>query len=64
MTGFSDKEIKAELARRTLESKEREAQTLGVPSKGGIICLRCHNPMHSWQATDLETPLCDLCLGE
>lgn len=61
MSGFTAKEIKAEQDRR---AKARRHDGIIETTREGkdTICLHCGNPMHSWEASDPENPLCDLCL--
>jgi len=61
MSGFSAEEIKAEQDRRA--KARTHGQIIETTGKGkDTTCLHCGSPMHSWDASDPENPLCDLCL--
>ncbi|CAN7617682.1 hypothetical protein LJR235_004579 [Pararhizobium sp. LjRoot235] len=67
MGGFTDEEIAAEMKRRDdaikLEEEARKAAKRHADlQQADTRCLHCGNPMRSWDATDLENPLCDTCL--
>ncbi|WP_431321690.1 hypothetical protein [Rhizobium sp. YTU87027] len=72
MSGFTDEERAAEMKRRddairnSIKAWERsmEAARIADMQRMDTRCLHCNNPMHSWQATDPEIPLCDFCLGD
>ena len=67
MTGFTDDEIAAEMARRN-DAIKKNAENQAKAERDlylqncDTICIRCNNPMQSWEATDRENPLCNLCL--
>ncbi|CAN7549236.1 hypothetical protein [Pararhizobium sp. LjRoot238] len=67
MSGFTDEERAAEMKRRDDAIKlEEEARTAAKRDaelqQADTRCLHCGNPMRSWEATDPENPLCDICL--
>ena len=68
LSGFTDKEIAAELKRRAdamqaPDQRQRAAARSAEPQRMDLICLHCRNPMPSWEATDPENPICDTCMG-
>jgi len=62
MSGFTKEEIEAEMKRRdeAIKGKGRWETRQGT----GTTCLHCGSPMHSYEASDPENPLCDICLGD
>ncbi len=65
MSGFTEAEIDAELKRRADAIEQRKMATQFLPARppdGVTTCLHCGNPMFSWQATDAENPICEICL--
>ena len=66
VSGFTDEERAAEMKRRDDAIKLRHARDAAwrhswLP-RADTRCLHCGNPMSSWEATDPEIPLCDICL--
>lgn len=65
MAGFTEDEIQAELQRRAEAIDLLDHQRRNAPKDTSSMdtrCLHCGSPKHSWQATDIENPLCELCL--
>lgn len=59
MSGFTEKEVQEELARRRAEHAGGEWD-----ASGNITCLHCGSSVKRWQVTDEENPLCDTCMGD
>ncbi|MDQ0135039.1 hypothetical protein J2T08_002960 [Neorhizobium galegae] len=67
MSGFTDEEIAAERARRiadirSLDNARKDALAEARTRDADTACLHCGSAMRSWEASDKENPLCDLCL--
>lgn len=61
MGGFTAEEIKADLDRRARQHTDGHAVDMTEQDKD-TTCLHCGNPVYSWQTSDPENPLCDVCL--
>lgn len=65
MSRFTKAEIDAELKGRADAIEQRNMATQFLPAPppdGDTTCLHCGNPMFSWQATDAENSICEICL--
>ncbi|MEY9531176.1 NAD-dependent SIR2 family protein deacetylase [Sinorhizobium fredii] len=66
MSGFTDEERAAEMRRRDDAIKLRNVRDAAWRRRWGSLedtrCVHCGSPMSSWEATNPEIPLCEICL--
>lgn len=69
MSGFTEAEIAAEMAARSNAFRKRDVELAKAVHREAVAradtnCLHCGMPMHSYNASDRNNPLCDNCLGD